>query len=160
MRRSVPASTGLASASYFLCPMNDSTPLGKFFIIAPTVGPSLLVLQHHLKSLAGGPKCTRFPKKASVGADSSMSWRSCLFAVSLTCWTVSVNSSPVLTNSTRSLYPASSVRSTVAREPFPPENDTMAGVVAFSTFFLMKSTASSRLFSMIALLFSTSWSHV
>ena len=38
----------LASDSYFLWPMNDSTPSGKFFVIAPTVGPSLLVLQHHL----------------------------------------------------------------------------------------------------------------
>ena len=38
----------LASDSYFLWPMNDSTPSGKFLLMAPTVGPSLLVLQHHL----------------------------------------------------------------------------------------------------------------
>ena len=38
----------LASDSYFLWPMNESTPSGKFLVIAPTVGPSLLVLQHHL----------------------------------------------------------------------------------------------------------------
>ena len=37
-----------ASDSYLRCPMKDRTPSGKFLVIAPTVGPSLLVLQHHL----------------------------------------------------------------------------------------------------------------
>ena len=120
----------------------------------------MFVLQHHLKSFAGGPKYTRFPKKASVGAFSSMSLRLCREHTSWTCSTVSSNSSPVSTNRTGRLSPASTVRSREARESFPPENDTMAVLPVLSIVFRMKPTASSLRLTMTPSLALTTSSQV
>ena len=95
-----------------------------------------------------------------MGAFSSISLRLCLLHTSRTCSTVSSNSSPVSTNRTGRLRPASMVRRSEARLSFPPENDTMAGFWFFSIVFLMNPTASVTLFSITSWLASTTSSQV
>ena len=110
--------------------------------------------------MAGGPKYTRFPKNASVGAFSSISCSPYFSHTSCTCWTVSSNSRPVSTNSTGSLSPASMVRRRDARLSFPPENETMAGFWFLSMVFLMNPVASVTLFSITSWLAATTSSQV
>src|SRR5659263_374596 len=100
--------------------------------ITELMGASLQTLQHHLKSLAGGPKLGRFSQKASF-TFTSMS--SILFFVQkfLANSTVSGNSMPVFAkNIFIGFLMALRVRSSVVRLYFPPEKDTWTGVSAKS----------------------------
>ena len=80
--------------SSHLFPSTVMVPLGKSLWIMSVMGPSLQTLQHHLKSLAGGPKVSTFSQNPSLPWAMWILFP-CARANLLTYSTDSGNSSPV-----------------------------------------------------------------
>lgn len=107
-------------------PSTVTVPDGKFLSIVSVTGPSLQTLQHHLKSLAGGPNASTLSRNPSLPR-ALCSLRRWFSANRSTYSTVSGNSRPVSMFMSSRSGATSSASAHAARESLPPEKDTVTG---------------------------------